>query len=129
MSATLIIRDQEMGQSQVEERELVVPSERMTVRELIRERVYQEVKDRNAGKAFKGKMLVTPGSHEARLNEPAIAKQIDWRKQFETACDAFDSNRILVLIGDRQADSLDDQFDVSSQTTVMFIRLQLLVGG
>jgi hypothetical protein len=118
-----------MGQAQVEQRELVVPSERMTVRELIRERVYQEVKDRNAGKALKGRMLVTPSSHEARLNEPVTATPIDWRKQFETACDAFESNRILVLIGDHQAESLDDRFDVGSQTTVMFIRLQLLVGG
>ena len=129
MSATVIICDQEMGQTQIEQRELVVPSERMTVRELIRERVYQEVKDCNAGRALKGKMLVTPTARENELNGPAPPKQIDWRKQFETASDAFEGNRILILIGDRQAESLEEEFDVSSRTTVMFMRLQLLVGG
>ena len=129
MSATVIICDQEMGQTQVEQRELVVPSEKMTVRELIRERVYQEVQDRNAGKAARGRMLVTPSDTERQLNQPAAPRQIDWRKQFQTACKAFESHRILILIGDRQAESLDEEFDVSTQTTVMFLRLQLLVGG
>jgi hypothetical protein len=129
MSATVIICDQEMGQTQVEQRELVVPSEKMTVRELIRERVYQEVQDRNAGKASRGRMLVTPSDTERQLNQPPAPRQIDWRKQFQTACDAFESNRILILIGDRQAESLDEEFDVSTLTTVMFLRLQLRVGG
>ena len=47
MSATLTIRDETAAGEPVHEFPLEFPSERITVRELIRERVYQEVTDYN----------------------------------------------------------------------------------
>ena len=129
MQTTLTICDQKLGQPESITRQLVVPSERMTVRELIRERVYQEVQDRNRdfeqGKVSSEVLLlvqpVTPGGGQSQL--------IDWKEQYDVACRAFETNQIIVLIGEQQATSLDEGFDVTSQTTVVFVRLQMLVGG
>lgn len=51
MSVTLTICGQALGGAPVSTFSLTLPAERMTVRELIRERVYQEVSDRNAGRS------------------------------------------------------------------------------
>ena len=47
MSVTLTVRDETTAGEIYHERPLEFPSERITVRELIRERVYQEVQDFN----------------------------------------------------------------------------------
>ena len=102
------------------------------MRELIRSRVYQEVKDHNAKRsstAFSG--LVQPGETEVALNEsrPRVRPQVDWKRQFETAVSAFEQGRILVLVGDRQAESLEEPIELKVTTQVTFIRLVPLVGG
>jgi hypothetical protein len=104
------------------------------VRELIRERVYQEVQDHNAGLNAAGSYrgLVQPEGLERALNAEgpgAGNRPIDWKKQYEKAVEAFDANQILILIDDRQADSLDQPFTIGPATTVTFLRLTLLVGG
>jgi hypothetical protein len=106
---------------------LQFPSEQITVRDLIRERVYQEVQDRNQGKN-PAHALIAPSPVEASLNGPKTIKQIDWRPQFEKACDAFTANRFMVLIDDKQAESLDESFTLQ-RATVTFLRLTPLVGG
>ncbi|MCA9056668.1 MAG: hypothetical protein KDA75_22725, partial [Planctomycetaceae bacterium] len=56
-------------------------------------------------------------------------RQIDWKQQFEAACDAFKTNRFLLLVDNRQAETLEDSFTVGSQTEISFIKLTPLVGG
>lgn len=132
MNATLTIRDEEVGRGTVNEFSLDFLSERIDVEELIRSRVYQEVKDHNAQQnqeTFQG--LVQPTGAERTLNGYLLKKprQIDWKKQFEHALEAFRANRIVVLINERQAESLGEQFDIKSDTAVTFLRLTPLVGG
>src|SRR5262245_36219755 len=106
-------------------------TERITVRELIRSRVYQEVQDYNvrAPEYFRG--LVEPADAEKTMNGVKIKKgsQLDWRKQFEVALEAFEANRILIVINERQAESLDEEIVVEPDTKVSFLRLVPLVGG
>ena len=69
MAATLMIRDEEMTGKTVAEFALEFLTERITIRELIRSRVYQEVKDHNAKQnlaEFNG--LVQPTDAERTLN-------------------------------------------------------------
>ena len=54
---------------------------------------------------------------------------VAWEPQFEQAIAAFEQNRILVLIDDRQAESLDETFTVSTRSDVTFVKLTPLVGG
>ncbi|MCA9095780.1 MAG: hypothetical protein KDA68_20010 [Planctomycetaceae bacterium] len=136
MSVTLTVRDETTTGNVYHEIPLEFPSERITVRELIRERVYQEVQDfnqRSGETTFRG--LVQPTETEAILNggktEYRLKKhrQIDWNPQFEKAIEAFGRNGFLILVDNQQAETLDQEFIIRSGTEVSFVRLTLLVGG
>ncbi|NRA56996.1 MAG: hypothetical protein HRU13_02610 [Phycisphaerales bacterium] len=141
MPATLTIRDEGLGTAEgqgVDTYELTVPDERLTIRELIRERVYQEVDDHNrrvrAGEDNRFRGLVRPHDVEASLNSAAsrekrMPRQIDWQVQFDLATKAFEDRRVLVLVGEKQATDLDEAFTISPGMEVTFLRLVPLVGG
>ncbi|MEM1448968.1 MAG: hypothetical protein AAF726_09030 [Planctomycetota bacterium] len=133
MPHTLTVYDETTGGARDEALALTFPTDEITVRALIRERVYQEVKDHNAREAsatvFRG--LVQPSDAEAtlegyRLRNP---RMIDWEPQFELAVAAFEQNQILVLVDDRQAETLDQTLHVRTGTEVTFLKLTPLVGG
>ena len=139
MATTLTIRDETLGGGVTHELTLEGLSETITVRELIRSRVYQEVNDHNRrvrqanaqAQPYSG--LITPTAAEQQLNGPRVgkvtAKEVDWRKQFDTACEAFERNGFLVLVDDRQIGSLDQQLTLRPTSTVSFVKLTMLVGG
>ena len=144
MSATLTltVRDETITGESAGELTLDLLTETLTVRELIRSRVYQEVDDHNrrvraagAGAVPYGG-LVTPAAAERELNGPRAgradrvrAKEVDWRAQFDAACLAFERNGFFVLIDDRQAESLEQEFTVRPGMAVSFVKLVPLVGG
>jgi hypothetical protein len=118
----------------VNEPSLEFLTETISVRELIRGRVYQEVQDYNVKQRMTGPFrgLVQPEGHEQSLHQPASQAKhqpIDWKKQFESAAAAFETGKILILIDDRQAESLDETFTIRPNTGVTFLRLTLLIGG
>ncbi len=106
-------------------------NEHMTVREILRARIWQEVQDHNhqSREVFRG--LVQPVGAERVLNGAKLRtpRQIDWEAQFRRACEAFETNRFFVLIDNRQAESLDETFDVGVESEVQFVKLTPLVGG
>jgi hypothetical protein len=129
------IRDETATGSVTNELTLDVLTETVTVRELIRSRVYQEVQDfnrrRQAGAAeFRG--LVTPTPAERVLNgaQPRRAdREVDWKAQFERACEAFERNGFFLLVDDRQAEALDEEVVLRHDSRVGFVKLVPLVGG
>ncbi|MBS0204318.1 MAG: hypothetical protein JSS49_15550 [Planctomycetes bacterium] len=128
MPALLTICDQALGGSESREWTLEVSAERITVRELIRSRVYQEVSDFNTLQPQRYRGLIQPTLTESRINAQE-QRVIDWKAQFELACNAFEAGRILILVGDQQMTSLEAEIEINSSTTVTFLRLMLLVGG
>lgn len=109
-------------------------NEVMTLREIIKARIYQEVTDFNRKEAelstFNG--LVQPGEVVPTIPTPnGVRKRrvIDWEEQVEKALAAFETNGFFVLVDDKQAESLDQRFDVAVETTVSFVKLVPLVGG
>ena len=136
MPVTVTIRDETASGNVYNKLPLEFPSERITVRELIRVRVYQEVQDFNRKRderVFRG--LVQPTDAERIVNgqrmEYRLSKhrEIDWKSQFEKAIDAFGRNGFLVLIDDKQAESLDQEFVIGHGAEVSFVKLTMLVGG
>lgn len=136
MSVTITIRDESTTGGVYHELPLEFPTNRITVRELIRERVYQEVQDFNRKtdeKVFRG--LIQPTDTERVLNGGKTEyrmkqrRQIDWKPQFEKAVEAFTRNGFFILVDDRQAEELDQELEVGSGTTVSFVKLTPLVGG
>ncbi|MGK7890313.1 MAG: hypothetical protein AB4042_13340 [Leptolyngbyaceae cyanobacterium] len=106
-------------------------TDRITVRELIRSRVYQEVKDYNTQQPEYFRGLVQPTEAEQTLNGFRVRKprQIDWEKQFNLAITAFESNGFLILVDDEQVVELEEEIIITPQTEVTFLKLVPLVGG
>ena len=131
MKKKVTIRDETVSGTTLREWMLDLLTERVTVRELIRSRVYQEVEDfnRSGDDVFHG--LVQPSDTEAALNGYRLRRprRIEWQPQFEKAAEAFAAGRVLVLAGDRQAESLDEEIEIGPDTVVSFLRLVPLVGG
>ena len=132
---TITITDQTTAGKTTASLTLDLLTETVTVRELIRSRVYQEVQDYNlrqqqgAGDNFQG--LVQPTGAEVALNGYKLKtpRQINWKPQFEKACEAFERNTFFILVDNRQPESLDEELTLRATSTVTFIKLVPLVGG
>ncbi len=133
MSTTLTIRDEttfSLGDED-EEFTLEVPTERITIRELIRTRVYQEVRDYNLNRPEYFRGLVQPTGAETTLKGFKVRqrRRLDPEKQFQKAIESFYRNGFLILVNDRQVEELEDEIELRPDTTVAFLKLVPLVGG
>jgi hypothetical protein len=110
---------------------LDVPTEAITLRDLVAQRVRCEVDEYNSlrGEYFQG--LVQPTESEQTLNGYRVRNRraIDAEQQVQRALEAFERNGFLVLVGDRQVDSLDAVITIRPATEVSFVKLVPLVGG
>lgn len=131
MSATLTIHDETTSGQRMNSFTLECLTEQITVRELIRARIYQEVQDYNLKEPEYFRGLVEPSEAERTLNGFRLRakRKVDWQEQFRRACEAFERNGFFVLVGDRQATGLDEEFEVKVDTEVSFVKLFPLIGG
>lgn len=131
MPATLTIHDETASGQKTNTLTLDCLTEHLTVRELIRARIYQEVQDYNLKQPEYFRGLVEPTNAEKVLNGYKLKarRKIDWQEQYQKALDAFERNGFFVLVGNRQAENLDQQFEVKVDTEVSFVKLVPLVGG
>ncbi len=127
----LTIRDESTDGGALNESVVEFLTESVTVEELIRGRVYQEVQDYNLTKSGKFRGLVDP----SKSRPTGESRDIDWKAQFDAACEAFRANRMLILIDDQQVERLDQKIELRPATTerpstgVTFLKLTPLVGG
>ena len=134
MSTTLKIRDEttfSLGGDNDRDFTLDVPDETITVRDLIRARVYREVHDYNLDQPEYFQGLVQPSGAERSLNGFKMRKRrrIDPERQFKQAKRAFYGSGFILLVDDRQVDELEEEIEIRSDTTVTFLKLVPLVGG
>jgi hypothetical protein len=131
MSVALKIFDQTNTNDRQPVITLQLASERISVKELIERRVRQEVDQFNADKSELYRGLVQPTDAEKTLNGYRIgkSKKINREKQIEAAVSAFESGSILLLVDDRQVESLTEELGVTSTSEVVFLKLVPLVGG
>ena len=131
MPTAVTVRDRTTLGETAGELTLEFLTERVTARELIRGRVYQEVTEHNARQAGLFTGLVQPRDAERtrggfRLRSP---RRIDWAEQYAAALAAFARNGFLLLVDDRQVTDLDAEIELRHDTAVCFLRLVPLVGG
>jgi hypothetical protein len=131
MTTALTIHDENTSGQRTNTFTLDCLTEHMTVRELIRARIYQEVQDYNQKEPEYFRGLVEPTNAERVLNGYKLKarRKIDWQEQYNRSLEAFERNGFFVLVGDRQAESLDEEFSVKVDTVVSFVKLVPLVGG
>jgi hypothetical protein len=101
----------------------------LTLRELIRVFVQQEVKRFNEtdSEVFRG--LVQPEESERIPNGVRERPVLNWKKQFDKAITAFKGNGFVVLLDDRQIDDLDETLHLTEQSKLTFLKLVPLMGG
>lgn len=106
-------------------------SEKIGARDLIARRVQHEIQAYNAEKSDTFLGLVQPTDAERALNGWRVKKPrtIDVNAQIAAACEAFSMGRILLLVDDRQVETLDEEFALTRETEVCFYKLVPLVGG
>jgi hypothetical protein len=105
--------------------------EQITLRDLVRTRVREEVARYNArqGEMFAG-LVMPEGAEPTRAGfRMARPRRIDWEQQADRAIEAFGRNGFFVLVADRQVTDLDEVLQLTADSDIRFIRLVQLVGG
>jgi hypothetical protein len=129
MSVALKIVDQTLGIHPPITRELRLVSERITLRELLKRRIDEEVAALNAG-SDEIRPLVAPTERERRLNgEKPTHRSVDPERQLTAAVEAFERTRVVIIVDSRQVLDLDEPIVVTPDTEVRFLKLVPLVGG
>ena len=131
MSVTLTIRISALRAARRPPGRSRTSPSRITLRDLIRTRVREEVARFNAEPTRERRLLVQPVDAEVsvngyRLKEP---RRLDWEEQARVAVEAFQRNGFFVIVGDHQVTELDEELDLDTDTEVSFLRLTPLVGG
>lgn len=110
---------------------LTLDAGRVTVRGLLRSRVFQEVEryNRSLGDTFQG--LVQPEESERTLNgfRMKARRPLDAEAQCRRACASFEQNGFLVLIDGEQVTALDAAVELAADSEVEFVKLVPLIGG
>jgi len=131
MPATLTIADESLLGESEQTFTLDFFTERVTVREIIRSRVYEEVQLYNAStpEFFHG--FVQPNDTEKTLNGYKVRerRRIDWEVQYLKALQAFATNGFFILVDERQVEDLHEVVEIQYNTRVSFVKLVPLVGG
>lgn len=110
----LLLWDETTGGSRAGAGALDGVAERVTAREIIRRRVFEEAaRADTAGPRWRAR-------HRHHRDPEA---------QFAGAVEAFSRNGFVLLVGDRQIDDLDEVLDVRADTEVVFLELVALAGG
>jgi hypothetical protein len=106
-----------------------VATSSITLRELIRARVEQEVDRFNQAdcEVFRG--LIQPEENERILNGVRQRPVLDPEKQFTRAVQSFEANGFLVIVDGRQITDLDDRFHLTPRSAITFLKLVPLMGG
>lgn len=119
MPVTIRAQDQATDGRTLREFVLEFLTERVTARDLLRSRVFQEVSEENARRTLAAE----------RGQGPRRPAAIDYESEAVKALAAFDAGRVLVLVGDRQLDDATTEVVLAPATEVTFVRLVPLVGG
>jgi hypothetical protein len=109
---------------------LILQSRKVKVRDLIEQRVRQEVV-----KTEEDLIRDIKNTHYSLVNLPIIrAKQkkldkIDVEEQVKVALTGFENNAFFILIDDKQVETLEEEVTITPKTSMQFIKLIPLVGG
>jgi len=110
---------------------VTVPQAETTAREIIRNRVREEVDRHNESlpELFCG--LVQPEESERILNGFRMRQRrpLSWEAQVERACSSFERNGFLLLVDGQQATDLDQRIELRADSEIQFVKLVPLVGG
>lgn len=132
MALALTLFDETTSGNTLGKCELTLVSQRVTLRELLAERIRTEVERFNQQRnqeIFQG--FVQPSDAEKALNGYKLRKprSISFKKQMALAVRAFETNGFFVLLNDQQISGLEEMLTLDANSKISFIKLVPLVGG
>jgi hypothetical protein len=130
MQLTLSIQDETTAGARQSAGSFRFETTTVTLRDVIRLRIQQEVERFNKAEVGIFRGLIQPEESERILNgvKPRYAS-LDWERQYEKAISAFQHHGFLVFIDDRQIMDLDEEIPLSRKTKIAFLKLVPLIGG
>jgi hypothetical protein len=128
---TVVIKDQSGAGKVAASITLEGIDSRITLRDLIRTRVREEVARYNAALADIFQGLVMPDGAQPTPEGFRMLKRrrVDWEQQADRALDAFGRNGFFILADGRQITDLGEVLELSAKSDIRFLRLVQLVGG
>jgi hypothetical protein len=131
MAVTITIKDETAGGKLMHEIPVSFSNELVSVKEIIRARVFADVAAYNLRLPEHFLGLVQPEETEKTLNgfKMKARRKVDPEKQYVVALDAFFKNGYFVLIDNIQAETPDQMLVINASTEISFIKLTPLVGG
>ena len=136
MNNTLTLYEETLTGERTHFQTLDFLTSRITVRQLIRAYVHEQVHEAQIAANQVATERVQPTPAERELNPDKVyernlqqPRHVNWEQEAERALEAFTRNRYFILIGDRQAESLDEQIELRVGTEVTFLKLIPLAGG
>lgn len=124
MNMNLTIHDENLTGSTLNLIRLKIGSRRMAVKELIRMRVYKEVKDFNTRRTSCYRGLVQPQQAEPVLNGfvPRRKSKLNAEEMYRVALAAFEKHEYTIYIDDNRVDNPEQHIEVGPHTQVSFLR-------
>ena len=112
-------------------RRLNVATDKVSLRELIRQRIREEVEEFNRDKSDVFCGLIQPTDTERVLNGYRLKarRELSWENQYAKALEAFENNGFFVIVDGQQVEDLDEIIPLRETSEVHFLKLVPLVGG
>jgi hypothetical protein len=131
MVNAVMVHDETMSGNKTKVLSLEFSTNLTTIEEIIKKRIYQEVTEYNALSSNEFNGLVQPTKAEKLLNgvKQKEKKIIDWEKQYKIAVEAFNNNGFIIIINNKQAESLGQIIELKLETEISFLKIVPLVGG
>ena len=120
------VREQVFGTAGVTESEITIPAGVTTAEELLGRIVRAYARERDQTPRV---WLFDREETDVLLNEPRSIPEPSGEAEVKRAMQAFRQRRILMLVDDRQVESLDSELELFADSEVSFLRLTPLIGG
>jgi hypothetical protein len=132
MSITLTIYDETLMGSKMPRLKLEFPGSSITVRDLIRDRIYQEVQHYNQTQPDYFRGLVPPNDSEPGLQgyqRLSKHRPVDFEAHYEKALQVFERSGFMILVNACPVETLDTEIPLTHQPTISFLQTYLKVTG
>ena len=133
----LTIKEEVFGTGKINEIPIQLSSERITLSDLIQQKVINKIKEVNKNIKTKSISPFYKTTQEQVLNQDAIQKRfaklkdgtIDAEKACYEALAGFQKNVFFVILDGQQREELQEELILTQNSEVRFIQLMPLVGG
>ncbi len=127
----IIIHDETQSGCILNQVKLKVSKNRITVKELIKLRIFQEAEEFNAKRSSHYRGLVRPDHAKPMLSgfqlDPSY--RIDPQQQYYIAMDAFKRQGFFVMVDEEKIDDPDYAIAVRSAPRISFLKMVPVIGG